>query len=339
MLKKTRNYIIAAAAVLVVCIAGGSYYVYDMLHSSYQGEKIRLYIPAGATNEDVRDSLTTRLGDFGETVYTLWHARKSSPSKAHGSYVVESGATALDVSRILRSGRQTPVKVAFNNIRTLDALAERVAARMEWDANAFLGACDSILPAKGFKETEYLAAFLPDTYEFYWTTPAKDVVKKLSDIRDRYWSDDRRARAAIMGLSPVKVATLASIVEEETAKADEQGKVARLYLNRLNKGMLLQADPTVKYAVGDFGLRRILNRHLSVDSPYNTYKYEGLPPGPIRMPEKRTLEAVLNAPEHNYLYMCAKEDFSGYHNFAADYATHLNNARRYQQELNRRGIK
>lgn len=339
MLKKTRNILLGAGIVLLAGAAAVGYYVYDKLHTSYHGEKTRLYIPAGATAESVRDSLSTRLGDFGETVYTIWKNRKSLPSKAHGSYVIEPGVTALDLSRILRSGRQTPVKVAFNNIRTLDALADRVSSRMEWNAEAFLDACDSILPEKGFKEAEYLAAFLPDTYEFYWTASANDVVKKLSDIRDKFWNDSRRAKAAELGLTPVKTATLASIVEEETAKADEHGKVARLYLNRLGKGMLLQADPTVKYAVGDFALRRILNRHLDVDSPYNTYKYVGLPPGPIRMPEKRTLEAVLNAPEHNYLYMCAKEDFSGYHNFATDYATHLNNARRYQLELNRRGIK
>lgn len=339
MMKKTRNILLGTGIVLLAGAAAVGYYVYDMLHTSYHGEKTRLYIPGDATAESVRDSLVTRLGDFGETVYIIWENRKSLPSKAHGSYVIEPGVTALDLSRILRSGRQTPVKVAFNNIRTLDALADRVSARMEWDAEAFLDACDSILPQKGFKEAEYLAAFLPDTYEFYWTASANDVVKKLSDIRDKFWNDSRRAKAAELGLTPVKTATLASIVEEETAKADEQGKVARLYLNRLGRGMLLQADPTVKYAVGDFALRRILNRHLDVDSPYNTYKYAGLPPGPIRMPEKRTLEAVLNAPEHNYLYMCAKEDFSGYHNYATDYATHLNNARRYQLELNRRGIK
>ncbi|MDE5595777.1 MAG: endolytic transglycosylase MltG, partial [Muribaculaceae bacterium] len=165
------------------------------------------------------------------------------------------------------------------------------------------------------------------------------LVKRLSDIRDKFWNEERRAKAASMGINPVGIATVASIVEEETAKKDERPKVARLYLNRLKRGMLLQADPTVKFAIGDFGLRRIYNTHLTVDSPYNTYKYKGLPPGPIRIPERSTLEAVLDAPAHNYIYMCAKEDFSGYHNFATDIAEHNRNAARYHRALSQRNIR
>ena len=159
------------------------------------------------------------------------------------------------------------------------------------------------------------------------------------DYRNRFWDKSRRSKAARLGLTPAEVATIASIVEEETAKTDEKPKVARLYLNRLQKGIKLQADPTVKFASGDFSLRRITGKHLAIESPYNTYKISGLPPGPIRVPASSTLDAVLNAPNHNYIYMCAKEDFSGYHNFASDYATHQANARRYQAELNRRGIR
>lgn len=218
-------------------------------------------------------------------------------------------------------------------------LAERIASKMEWGADDFIAACDSVLPAKGFRKAQYTAAFLPDTYEFFWTTDAVDVVRRLSDVRDAFWNDERRAKAASMGLNPVGVATLASIVEEETAKADERPKVARLYLNRLDRGMLLQADPTVKFALGNFGLRRIYNSHLAVDSPYNTYKYKGLPPGPIRVAERATLEAVLDAPKHNYIYMCAKEDFSGYHNFAADITAHNSNAARYHRALSARNIR
>ncbi len=339
MTKKTRIIIAAAMAVVFISAALFGCYVYNLLFFPYEGEKVRIYVPAGATAESVRDSLVDNLGDFGVNVYKIWKFRDGLPEKAHGSYVVEPGESALSFSKALRAGRQTPVRVSFNNIRTIDALASRLSGKLEFDSGDFIAACDSILPLKGFRPKEFIAAFLPDTYEFYWTNSALDVVKRLSDERDRFWNDERRARASELGLTPVRVATLASIVEEETAKADEKGKVARLYLNRLSKGMLLQADPTVKFAVGDFGLRRILNRHLSFDSPYNTYKYPGLPPGPIRMPEKKTLEAVLDAPEHHYLYMCAKEDFSGYHNFATDYSSHLDNARRYQRELNRRGIK
>lgn len=161
----------------------------------------------------------------------------------------------------------------------------------------------------------------------------------MTQYRDRFWTDDRREKARKLGLTPVEVATLASIVEEESAKPDEYPAIARLYMNRLKKGMLLQADPTVKYATGNFALRRITGEHLRTPSPYNTYLHPGLPPGPLRTPSKSTIDRVLSAPAHTYLYMCAKEDFSGYHNFASDYATHTANARRYQKELNRRGIK
>ncbi|MDE7125694.1 MAG: endolytic transglycosylase MltG, partial [Muribaculaceae bacterium] len=173
----------------------------------------------------------------------------------------------------------------------------------------------------------------------YWTASPAAIVENLVDVRDRFWNDSRSAKARAIGLTPAQVATVASIVEEETAKADERPLVARLYLNRLEKGMPLQADPTVKFSLGEFGLRRITGAHLKVESPYNTYKYKGLPPGPIRIADRSAIDDVLDAPRHNYIYMCAKEDFSGYHNFATDYASHANNARRYRQALDRRGIK
>ncbi len=323
--------------VIGAAVAG---YVGSRLYDKYQGEAVRVFIPADVTEAEFQDSLRVRLGaDFAGDVMFAWRLQRPSLRKAHGSYVIKPGENALTVSRNFRAGRQTPVKVTFNNIRTLDALAEKVAEKMEWGSSDFLAACDSVLPPKGFKKQQYIAAFLPDTYEFFWTATPQQVVKRLSDVRDNFWSDERRAQASAMGLTPVGVATLASIVEEETAKADERPKVARLYLNRLNRGMLLQADPTVKFALGDFGIRRIYASHLNVDSPYNTYKNQGLPPGPIRLPERATLEAVLTAPAHGYIYMCAKEDFSGYHNFATDLATHNQNAARYHRALSQRNIK
>ena len=164
-------------------------------------------------------------------------------------------------------------------------------------------------------------------------------MSQVADSYKRFWTDERRAKARKLGLTPVGVATLASIVEEETAKADERPRVARLYLNRLNKGIKLQADPTVKFAIGDFAIRRISGRMLKTPSPYNTYIVVGLPPGPIRLVETATIDGVLDAPQHPYIYMCAKEDFSGYHNFATDYKSHIANARRYQAELNKRNIR
>jgi len=161
----------------------------------------------------------------------------------------------------------------------------------------------------------------------------------MHDYYEKFWTDERKAQATSQGITPDQAVTLASIVEEETSKADERGKVARLYLNRLQHGMRLQADPTVKFALGDFSIRRLSVAMTQVQSPYNTYRVNGLPPGPIRLPEKATVDAVLTAPQHDYIYMCAKEDFSGYHNFATDYTTHMANARRYQAALNARGIK
>ncbi len=302
-------------------------------------ESVRIYIPRGATTTAVVDTLVTRLGDgFGHRVARLWGLQGGSPKVAEGSYVVDPGARAIDISRRLLHGRQTPVRLTFNNIRTFDQLAARLASRMEFTDDEFAAACDSVLPAMGFGRPGYVAAFIPDTYEFYWNAPAVVVVSRLADFRNRFWTDERRSQASSLGLTPVEVATVASIVEEETAKADERPMVARLYLNRIARRMPLQADPTVKFAVGDFSLRRITGKHLRTPSPYNTYLNPGLPPGPIRVPERATLEAVLSAPAHGYIYMCAKEDFSGRHNFAADYATHLSNARRYQQALDRRNI-
>ena len=217
-------------------------------------------------------------------------------------------------------------------------LSERIASQLQCTPDEFMRACEEVLPDSGFSRQNFPAAFIPDSYEFYWSATPANVVRRLLDYRNRFWNKERRAKAKELNLTPAQVATVASIVEEETAKADEKPKVARLYLNRLKKGIKLQADPTVKFASGDFSLRRITGKYLAIESPYNTYKVNGLPPGPIRIPAGSTIDAVLNAPQHDYIYMCAKEDFSGYHNFASDYSTHMANARRYQAELNRRGI-
>lgn len=298
----------------------------------------RVYVPAGASRLQMRDSLERHLGDmFTRKVMALWDLQGGQAEKAHGSYVVSPSSTALQLSRRLKYGRQTPVRLTFNNIRTMDQLSRRVANRLEISEDDFLQGCAEVLT--NVSEPNLIAHFVPDSYEFYWTAAPQTVVTTLSATRDKFWNDERQAKAKSLGLTPEQVATLASIVEEETAKADEMPQVARLYLNRLAKGMRLQADPTVKFAVGDFSLRRILNKHLATDSPYNTYLNAGLPPGPIRMATRQGIDAVLNAPEHTYLYMCAKEDFSGYHNFATTYQQHMDNAKRYQQQLNKKGIK
>lgn len=303
---------------------------------------VRLNIPKGATAESVRDSMRSSMGNgFGNLVYKLWSITAGDLVKAHGSYLIKPGTSALAAAHRVGSGQQTPVRVTLNNMRTLDDLTKRLGAKIEATPADIKKALTEKLSADArFASPEqFSAAFLPDTYEFYWTDSPDHVVERLVDEHDAFWNKDRLAKADKLGLTPVEVATIASIVEEESNKKDEHSAIARLYMNRLNQGMKLQSDPTVKFAVGNFKLRRILGKHLKVDSPYNTYKNTGLPPGPIRIPQKSTIDAVLNAPEHNYIYMCAKEDFSGRHNFAVDYATHKRNAARYQAQLNKRGIR
>lgn len=308
----------------------------------YEGGKpVRLYIPAGSSAYDVEIRLKSSLkdGGFGKNAYRLWKLQRGKAAMAHGSYEVKPGMTALQVSRMIKGGRQTPVKVTFNNVRTMQDLAERVCRNLETTPADFLQSADSLLRQRGIKPEQYAAMFVPDTHEFYWTASPSLVAKRLIDARDAFWNEKRREEAATLGLTPEEASALASIVEEETAMADERPKVARLYLNRLHQGMLLQADPTVKFAVGDFSLKRILSSHLQTESPYNTYVHAGLPPGPIRIASKAGIDAVLHPASHHYLYMCAKEDFSGYHNFASTYSEHQQNASRYRRALNQRNIK
>lgn len=324
----------SVVVVLLISILSTSY-----VSEVFNGDSQWIYIDDKYSDEELRDSLKYKLGDdFGSKVYRLWLLQGGTVHGSRGAYKVEEGVSAWSISDKIAEGQQTPVLVTFNNVRTMSQLAQRISKQMQFGDNAFLEACDSVLRPEGFAPEEYPAAFFPDTYEFYWNASPQDVIKKLLKYYRKYWNEERLAKAKSLGLSPVEISTIASIVEEETNKTDERPKVARLYLNRLEKGMRLQADPTLKFAVGDFSIRRLLNEHIEVESPYNTYKNDGLPPGPIRIVCKETLEAVLNAPQHGYLFMCAKEDFSGYHNFAVDYATHKANANRYQAELNRRKI-
>lgn len=331
--KRTLRVLIAFVAVAAIAAIAAAYLLLGIRYDGAQ--PVRIHIPAAASDAAVADTLAAKLGGFGSHVARMWRLQGGTAEKAHGSYLISPGARAFDTSRRILHGRQTPVRLTFNNIRTFDQLAQRISSRMEFTAADFTAACDTILPALGFRRQGYPAAFIPDTYEFYWTASPQKVARRLVDERNKFWTDQRRAQAARLGLTPVETATIASIVEEETAKADERPVVARLYLNRLDRKMPLQADPTVKFAVGDFALRRITAAHLRTPSPYNTYLNPGLPPGPIRIPERATLVAVLSAPAHPYIYMCAKDDFSGRHDFTTDYATHLANARRYQSALTR----
>lgn len=338
--KKWPRLVLQALAVVVIigCIAG--VFVYFYASKPYDGERVRIYVDAAGGETALRDSLEKRLGDdYGGRVYKIWSVISEKSEVKSGSYVVEPGEKAWKLAGRIENRRQNPVNVTFNNLRTFGQLMARLDAQLLADSASLAAAADSLLVSSGVAPVEFAAHFLPDTYEFYWNEPASGVVEKIVANYDRFWSDDRLAKARALHLTPDEVATLASIVEEETNKADERPVVARLYLNRLASGMKLQADPTVKFALGDFSIRRVLNKHLQVSSPYNTYQHPGLPPGPIRIPEASAIDAVLNAPVHKYLYMCAREDFSGYHNFAVDYASHQANAKKYQAALDRKGYK
>lgn len=339
-LSRAKKCLIVFAIAIVILIGAAGWWGYRSAYRTYDGKsEAVVVIPKGATNKAIRDTLDRCLGDYGTTVHRLWSLRNGTPEKAAGVYRIAPGDRAWSVAGRLKAGLSSTVTVTFTSMRLMPDLAERIAASfILWDADDFLTACDSVLGPAGFDKAEYPAAFWPNTYEFYESATPIDVVKKLLDERNRFWTDERRKKAEALGLSPTQVTTVASIVEEESANLAERPVIARLYLNRLEKGMKLQADPTVKYAIGDFSLRRITSKHTAVESPYNTYAIYGLPPGPIRIVDGATIDAILNAPTHDYLYMCAKEDFSGRHNFATDYETHLANAKRYQRALDDRNI-
>ena len=299
-------------------------------------------IPNNATPEMVKDSIAKYLGDkYASKVMMMTLARKGNPHKRHGAFEIKEGMSPMEAERALSVGPQKPVKVTINNARGTNILADRISQKLDFSADSLINYLkdENNLKEYGINSEQALAIFIDDTYEMFWNASPKGVTDKLGSHFKKVWNNQRLEKAKKIGLTPAEVVTLASIVDEETLKMDEKPKVARLYLNRLDKNMKLQADPTVKFALGDFSLRRILNKHLEVESPYNTYKVTGLPPGPIRTVTVKDIDAVLDAPQHDYLYMCAKEDFSGYHNFAKDYSTHLNNARRYQRALNERNIK
>lgn len=324
-----------AGLVLLACIVGAAY-----AFSTYGGEERWVYIPAEATDDAVADSLESTLGKgFGSRVTRLWEIQGGKTSTAHGAYFVKPGISALTLSRNIAKGRQTPVRISWNGARTIGQIAARLSRNIEADSTAMAAAITNVLNARGVAEPQHIGSLLPDTYEVYWSATPESIVEKLHENYLSFWNDERKAKAKTLGLTPEDVAIVASIAEEETADQAERAVVGRLYINRLNIGMPLQADPTVRYAIGDYTIKRVTAAHTRYQSPYNTYVNKGLPPGPIRNPSAATLQGILDSEPNDYLYMCAKEDFSGHHNFSSDYATHLKNAARYQAELNRRGIR
>jgi UPF0755 protein len=300
-----------------------------------------LYIPTGSAFDDV----CTLLEEAGlyDTKSFRWVAdRMNYPDKVKaGRYRLTDGMSNIELIRMLRSGRQIPVKVIFNNIRFNTQLAGAVTPVLETDSASIMALLtDSAYLAEHFKLTPQtvMSLFIPNTYEFLWNTSAKGFMDRMAREHDRFWTESRLQKARDAKLTPLQVSILASIIEEETQMDSDKPIMAGVYINRLNKGIPLQACPTLKYALGDFTIKRVLNSHQKIQSPYNTYLNAGLPPGPICIPSIASIDAVLNYSKHDYLFFCAKENMSGYHHFSRTLQQHNKHAQTYPKALNYIGI-
>jgi UPF0755 protein len=296
-----------------------------------------IYIHTGATFADVKNMLYSNGLIINKRSFEWVAGRKNYPALVKpGHYILKNGMDNNDLVDLLRSGKQTPVNVTFNNIRKIEDLAGKVSRQIEADSASLMKCWNdrSFLKTTGTTPEKVLMMFIPNTYELWWTTDAYQFTTRMRNEYDRFWNEDRKLKAASARLSTDEVTILASIIEKETNKNDEKPMIAGVYMNRLHKDWPLQADPTVVYAVGDFDMKRVLTVHTQIDSPYNTYKITGLPPGPICMPSVASIDAVLNYKKHDYMFFCAKSDLSGYHVFSRTLAEHNRYAKAYQIELN-----
>ncbi len=332
---------ILIAIVAIVLIGGGTAYYF------YKTKATNINTPffVKLNNNDNIETLTEKLTNECGLKYPflfkkIAHKMNLERWMKRGRYELKPEMTMVEVVKLFRAGKSQTVNFTIKGLSSIESFANLCGEKLEPDAQDFMFLLsDSVyLDTFGFTPQTIYAMLLPDTYNTFWHTQADELMQRLYKEYNLYWDENKLNKAKNIGLSPIEVAILASIVSKETNKKDEMPAVASMYINRLNIGMPLQADPTVKFALNDPTLKRIYNTHLQVNSPYNTYKNKGLPPGPICIPSKQAIEAVLNYTPHNYLFMCAKEDFSGYHNFATTYSEHLLNAKRYQAALDRRAI-
>jgi UPF0755 protein len=334
-------YILAISGIIVIT---GMTLIYKSIFGisihREQPEKI-IIIPTGATYRQVIDSILSKKIVHNLKLFEWVAKKKNYPSLIKpGRYVIDKEYSYNSFINMLRSGHQTPVRITFQNIRTLNQLAGKIGKQIEADSAqimSFLSA-DSNYISDGFKKETIIAVFIPNTYAIYRNTDARGLYSRMLKEYRIFWNEKRLASAKEKGLSPIEVAILASIIDDEVAKPDEKPRIAGVYLNRLKRGIPLQACPTIKFALNDFTITRVLYAHLQIDSPYNTYKHNGFPPGPIGCPSIEGIDAVLNAENHDYLYFAAKPDFSGYHNFSSTLAEHNHYAALYQKELNKRKI-
>ena len=320
-------------------------YYRDIFSSNIDlGEKTELFIhiPSGSDMEGVlhifEESKCVKNLESLEWVMEKKHYGESVKA---GRYRIENRISNNDLVNLLRAGHQAPVNLTFNNTRTLEEFAGKIGKQIEADSLSLLTFLrdEANIKPYGFKSETVIGLFIPNSYQVYWNMSPQTFTERMYREYVKFWNVERMKKASELNLSPIEISTLASIVDEETIKSDEKSRVAGVYMNRLNRRIKLDADPTLKFALGDFSIKRVLNKHKRIDSPYNTYKYRGLPPGPIRQASVSGLNAVLNYEKHRYIYFCANPDFSGYHIFARTLRQHNRNADKYRNELNRRGIK
>ena len=346
--RKTPFWLKVLISITLILIITGGIAAYRLYHAIYEpniflGERktTHIFIPTGSNFNDVKAILYENGMILNTNTFEWLAEKKNYRNHIHpGRYLIHEDMGNNELINLLRSGNQDPVRLTFNNIRLKEELAGNIARQIEADSLTIIRLLNDPEVLKKYELTPQTAKllFIPNTYEFFWNTSAEQLLERMYREYNTFWNEERLKKAERINLTPHEVGTLASIVQAETSRPDEYSKVAGVYINRLKRNMPLQADPTVIYAVGDFSIRRVLNRHLEIDSPYNTYKFAGLPPGPITLPETRVLDGVLNYQQHDYLFFCARDDFSGYHAFARTYSQHLANARRYQNALNQRRI-
>jgi UPF0755 protein len=324
-------------SIIAIALLGTSFFAFKIFGSGVSApEKKYFYVKTGSSYDGVRTSLKEQ--NIIKSDY--WFnaiAQKLSYTKLvkAGRYQIKDGMSLYALVRMLRAGDQAPVNLVINKIRLKEDLAAKVAANFECDSLSFISFLNNADSLKKYNvdDNTLLTAVIPNTYSINWNTPPAKIFKKLHNDKDKFWNDERTKKAAALNMTPTQVYIMASIVEEETNKEADKGKIASVYQNRIETGMKLEADPTVKFAMKDFGLKRILLEHLKYPSPYNTYQNLGLPPGPICTPSSKTIDAVLNAPQTNYIFFVAKPTFDGYSNFAATYTEHLQYANAYRKAL------
>ena len=329
---------------VAVCLLGlgGLFYYYFFTGLSTCTETQYLYIDDDDTADSVFAKLQPMASHHSMTALRTLLRHKDYDHHLHtGRYAVNPGDGVITMYRRLLRGHQSPIMLTIPESRTMPRLAAALARRLMVDSTAIVSALtdSALIAGLGYDPATLPALFVPNTYEVFWNISVEQLLSRMQREHDAFWNYERMQKAGVIGLTPNEVCTLASIIDEETANNAEKPMIARMYLNRLQKKMPLQADPTVKFALQQFELRRIYNDMLRTQSPYNTYVNVGLPPGPIKIASIKGIDAVLNPAHHDYLYMCAKEDFSGTHNFAATYKEHLQNAARYAKALNERGVK